>query len=200
MNKWFWVGIVAIACVVVALLLYSNPAEKARVDYEKALSVELKGDLDQADALYAKILADYPSTEGATLAEEAQQRIASKRSELLKKEMLDQIERILLIFNGYKSMFGHLPESPAELDGSEYFFDSAYLAELVPAGYTTYVVFGDSAPFGIWPIRDDKDMVLAAQDLNGTAQEESKADALKRIEEAYVETGRKGHMVFLQHK
>lgn len=199
MNKWFWVGIVLVGCVVVGLLIYPSSKEKSLTAYEEAAAVERSADTEQAMALYNRIISDYPETEGAVLAEKGKMRIFEAREQELKKEMQDQVGRILLVLNGYQSMFGKLPESTSDLDDGKYFFDSDYLAEVVPEGYTTYLALSDTSP-RIWPVRADKDTVYASTDKNGSLQGMSKSDALQQIEAGYAETARKGEMVFLQAK
>ena len=66
--------------------------------------------------LYDKLIAEYPGTEGAALAEKGKQRIVSNREKQLKKDMRDQVARLLLALNGYQSMYGKMPASISDLD------------------------------------------------------------------------------------
>lgn len=200
MNKWFWIVIILVVFVVAGLMLYTGPEEKSEMAYKQALAVERTTGGDQAVILYDQIIADYPDTEGAALAAKGKVRIVSQRDQALKKEMQDQIGRILLVLNGYQSMMGRLPASIADLDEGEYFFDSDYLAEVVPEGYTTYLVLSADAPPRIWPISADKEDVFVSIDRNGSLQKMSKVDALQEITDAYTEVTKKGQMVFLQVK
>ena len=199
MNKWFWIVIVLLGCVVVGLLVYPSSKEKALKAYEEAVVVERAADSERAMTLYDKVIADYPDTEGAVLAAKRKLRILGTREQGLKKEMQDQVGRILLVLNGYQSMFSKLPASISDLDDGKYFFDSEYLAEVVPEGYTTYLALSDESP-RIWPIRADKDSVYVSTDKAGSLQGMSKSDALQEIEAGYTEVVRKGGMVFLQSK
>ena len=200
MNKRFWIIIVLVVFVVAGLMLYTGPEEKAQTAYDKAFIVEKGADGDQAMTLYNQIIADYPDTEAAALAAKGKVRIVSQRDQALKKAMQDQIGRILLVLNGYQSMMGRLPASIADLDEGDYFFDSDYLAEVVPEGYTTYLVLSADAPPRIWPISADKEDVFVSIDRNGSLQKMSKVDALQEIADGYTEVTKKGQMVFLQVK
>ena len=200
MNKWFWIVIVLLGCVVVGLLVYPSTKEKSLSAYEEAVAIERTADSERAMTLYDKIIADYPGTEGAALAEKGKLRIDDAREQALKKAMRDQVARLLLALNGYQSMFGKFPASISDLDDGEYFFDSDYLSEMIPQPYTTYLALSADDPPRIWPLHADKDSVYASIDQEGTLQQMSKSDALQEIEAGYTEVARKGQMVFLQSK
>lgn len=200
MNKWFWVVIALIVCVVAGFLLYSGPEEKAQNAYDKAFAVEKTADTDQAMLLYDKLIAEYPGTEGAALAEKGRLRVFEMKEKRLKAQVRDQVARLLLALNGYQSMYGAMPATISVLDESEYFFDSDYLAEMIPKPFTTYLVLSaDSSP-KIWSLHADKDSVYTSSDQQGSLQRMSKADALQEIEAGYAEVVKKGQMVFLQKK
>ncbi len=200
MNKLFWGVIVLVVCVVVGLLIYPNTEERAQAAYEQAFIVELSADGDQALALYDQIIAEYPETKAAVLAEEGRQRVFIMKEKALKGEMRDQVARLLLALNGYQSMFGKMPASISDLDDSDYFFDSDYLSEMIPKPYTTYLALSaDSAP-RIWPLYAESDTVYASTGQKGDLQRMTKAEALQQIEGEYTEVVKKGQMVFMQPK
>lgn len=200
MNKWFWVAIALIVCVVAGFLLYSGPEEKAQSAYDKAFIIETTADIEQAMLLYDKLIAEYPGTEGAALAEKGKLRIFAIQEKILKGEVRDQVARLLLALNGYQSMFGRMPVSIADLDDGEYFFDSDYLAEMIPAPYTTYLALSADESPRIWPMHADNDVVYASIDKQGSLQKMSTVEALQEIEAGYTEVVKKGQMVFLQKK
>ena len=86
MNKWFWIVIILVGCVVVGLLVYPSSNEKALTAYEEAVAIERTADSERAMTLYDKIIADYPDTDGAVLAEKGKLRILGMREQGLKKE------------------------------------------------------------------------------------------------------------------
>lgn len=200
MNKWGWIVVILVVCVVAGLLLYTGPEEKAKMAYEQAAAVERSSDTVQAMTLYDQIIAEFPETAGAALAEQGKVRILASREKVLMKEMRHQIARLLLALNGYQSMFGKMPVSISDLDDGEYFFDSDYLSEMIPKPYTTYLALSAEAPPRIWPFHADKDLVFVSIDQHGNLLKMSKGDALQEIEAGYTEVVRKGQMVFLQVK
>jgi|GEM_PF-5328320 len=190
--------VVMICLLPILLFACTSAEEKAQAEYTRIAAIEQAGDVDQALILYDRLALDSPNTPAAQQAIAAKKRILMTRESALRLEMADQVERFRLAFDGYRSMFGKLPVSVKEFDASGYFFDSEYLAEMVPAGYTTYLLL-DKNEFRLWPLRADKPIAFVGG-LSGELQRVEREAATQEIAAGYQEMTRKGNLVFLARK
>jgi len=196
-------NIIIVACVVAAISLivwFVNPnsEEAAKAQLDAAYQIEQSGQFDQAVALYEKLIAEYQGTKAAELAADYIARVDRYKERLLIQDVRKNLERVALVMNGYREMMGTMPVSINQLDSGEYMFDSDYLAEIVPEGYTYYLRFEPStSSYTIYSRHNDSAKSVSYK-ADGKAAAISEEELKREISASGMEQIEKGRMVFLQ--
>jgi len=196
-------NIVIVICVVVitGLVVWfvsPNREEMAKADLDVAYKVEQAGQSDQAVTLYEKLIAEYAGTKAADLAADYILRVDHYKERKLIQEVRKNIERVALVMNGYREMMGAMPASIGQLDSGEYMFDSDYIAEIVPEGYTYYLRFEPATTsFTVFSVRTYADKAVMS-DAAGNVMAISRSDFEREISQEGLERITRGRMVFLQ--
>jgi len=159
-----------LACCGLALSGCSSPEEKAaKAQLEQALALEQQSDLSGARSLLAELMKKYPQTKAAAKALAAEQRIA-KQMTGIQHELEKTLESMVLVIAGYQSMTGMPLTRLEELDGGDYMFDSAYLAEAIPDGVEAFVLLDGQGGFQLWSYRASTHMGMTRNNLERRSQ------------------------------
>jgi len=197
-NIIIFVVIVVIAVVVVVFFATPDQEEKATAAFEAAYKIEQTGKLDQAIVAYQKLIDDYAGTEAGKRAKESVERITGYKARVSTLEARKVLDRLALVLNGYREMLGTVPASIKQLDSGEYMFDSDYMADIPPEGYTCYVVFEPvSTSFTLFSYRSE-DGATVRLEANGKVAPVSKEELDREVGKAGLEKVEKGRVVFLQ--
>lgn len=184
--------------LVVALLACTSREEKSQKRFQKARQVELAGQVEQAEALYKKLVAAFPDTPGAVEAKQRLEEIALARHLSQQKDALPLFKGIQEVLAGYVSLYGRPPGSFRDLDDGSFFFDSDYLGEGVPAGFTAYLAFDDSrGGYRIWVFPEKGEVGFHVEGSGLGLSMQPKKDLLAEIRKAYVQEVRKGRLTYL---
>lgn len=127
--------------------------EQAQTQLSQAEAVQAKGDLAKADALLQKVVASYPGTKAAAEASRRLQQVRAALAPQREKTLQKLVLRFRDLIDGYRAMYGHTPASLQEIDKSGYFFDSKYIADVVPADCRVYLDLGKSG-YRVWAFQD----------------------------------------------
>lgn len=174
----------------------SSPEEKAQADYQQAVTIEKAGDLDQALSLYETLAKKYPETKAGRLASKARVRIVALKQTRQHLVMEKHAERLRMVLSGYQSMYGRFPASVHDLDQGEYFFDSKYLAETVPADGKIYLLLAGKDGTRFWLLQQGVDSGYVAG-MEGTMQPLAPAELEKVVAENYRVIENIGNLVIV---
>ncbi len=196
-------NIIIAVCAVIAVILavvmvMPDREEKARTRLDAAYEVEQSGQFDRAVALYEQLVAEYPGTAAARSAGESIERVMKHKFRVDIIETRRSLDRVALVINGYREMLGVMPTSLQQLDEGEYMFDSGYIADIPPEGFTYYLRFEpETSSYTLFSVRAADDQIIR---YDGTG----KTDIISRerlteetSEEKWQQTV-KGRVVFLQ--
>ncbi|AMV73391.1 hypothetical protein DBW_3083 [Desulfuromonas sp. DDH964] len=94
------------------------------------------------------------------------------------------LERVVAVLDGYQAFSGHYPQQFEDLNQGDYFFDLAYLTDLVAPPFKAYILLGGSAqPYRVWVV-DGKNKV-AMEQVAGGAPRTLPAAALGDLEREF---------------
>ncbi len=190
--------VIVVAVGVAAWFLTPNREEKAQAQLEAIYQVEQAGKFDQALARYESLVEEYGGTQAAALAADYIERVIRYKERRQIDEVRRNLGRIALVMNGYREMLGTTPTSLDQLDNSDYMFDSDYIAEIPPEGYTYALRFEPAAStYTIFSVKDGAETAIV-YDAQGKARVISLADYEKALEQEGLMKTVKGRMVFLQ--
>jgi len=100
-------------------------------------------------------------------AAQAQARALAKAKAEAEARVGKLLERVVSVFDGYQAFAGHYPQQFEDLNQGGYFFDLAYLADLVTPPFKAYILLGGSAqPYRVWVV-DGKNQVAMEQVAGG---------------------------------
>lgn len=168
--------------------------KEAKAELSKAVALEQGGNLVEAEALIQEILQRFPQTEAATQAKALAQKVAVRKQEV-SSELAGLLERMVQVVQGYKAMYGSYPVAIEDLDREDYFFDSGYLAEMIPAELDVYLLLdGSSEDYRFWVFNPQAQLGLTVQ--GGQADQElfSGAEAVATLASQYRAADRIGQL------
>lgn len=116
-----------------------------------------RNQLAEAETTLQRVAEKYPQTEQAKEAAAWLDAIPGKRENDLRLACYEVLGRLRDILDGYRAVYGNLPASFQEIDASDYFFDSDYLAGVVPADFTVYLVFRGRQGYQVWGVRQGEE-------------------------------------------
>ncbi|GAB6082892.1 hypothetical protein JCM30471_18060 [Desulfuromonas carbonis] len=100
----------------------------------------------------------------------AQARALAKEKADAEARVAKLLERVVSVLDGYQAFTGHYPQQFEDLNQGGYFFDLAYLADLVAPPFKAYILLGGSAqPYRVWVV-DGKNQVAMEQVAGGAPQ------------------------------
>lgn len=98
-------------------------------------------------------------------------------------KLLDSYQQVLA---GYKAMYGHYPASVKELDQSDYFFDTDYLADLAGKDFQVYLwLAADGSTFKVWCLQTGKAQGYLVDHQSVNPLPLSRAELLSQVEGGY---------------
>jgi len=150
MKKIIRYGIILIMLCAMLISGCSSPEEKAQAEYQRIVAIEKAGDFDQALALYEALAKEYPDTPAGRLASKARVRVVALKKTQQLLSMQKHIESLRMVLTGYQTMYGQFPKAVQDLDDGNYFFDSKYLAETVPADGRIYLLLAGPQGTRFW--------------------------------------------------
>ena len=121
----------------------------------------------QAEQVLNDLIAKYPETKSAEVANKHLKRIQQQRELRENAGLVKIIDSYQKVFDGYYALYAEYPRSVAALDQSDYFFDSAYLREITPEGYKTYLKLkSDGSDYRVWcvALEQGRGIAVEAQD------------------------------------
>lgn len=188
------------------LLACGQSEKKAQGLYDQAAQLEQSGDRPGAVAQFQLLLTTYPKSQVAPQAQAAlarlQQALEAERQAALartvKEASYQAVDSIVKVIDGYKAMFNRLPRKARDFDNAAFFFDTAYMAGTVPAGYTVYLALGGGGAYRIWSLKGEGDAGFVLDGKTGFFTEVARAQALEEMATRHVEEKRSGGLVFLQ--
>ena len=203
-RRFFQFLLLALLCL--SLLACGQTEKKAQGLYDQAAQLEQSGDRPGAVAQYQLLLTTYPKSQVAPQAQAAltrlQQILENERQAALartvKEASYQAVDSIVKVIDGYQAMFNRLPRKAKDFDNPAFFFDSAYMAGTVPAGYTVYLAPGSGGAYRIWSLKGEGDAGYVLDGKTGVFSEITRAQALEEIAANYAEEKRSGGLVFLQ--
>ncbi|RMH95210.1 MAG: hypothetical protein D6681_13270 [Calditrichaeota bacterium] len=190
------------ALLLVALAACSNPEDEAGVRFNEARQAQRAGRPDRALTLFRQILADYPHTHVADTVRselpELQRRVAEHEKELRRKAR-QAITSIIRVMDGYRSLYGHPPKAVDELDNSNYFFDSSYMAESVPENFQVFLALGAQGnEYLVWSFPREVRFGVVYESRTGTFKPATRASA--KMPEGVEAEEVKGRLTFVSVK
>jgi len=196
-------NILMVVIAIVAILLvvwFTAPGkeEKAATALIEAQKIEESGKLSEAIEAYQKVVTSYLGTKAADEAAANIERVKANVARAATLEAIKVLERLALVLNGYQEMLGALPASIQQLDSGEYMFDSEYMAEIPPEGFTCYVLFEPTnATYQLFSFQQGKEnsVWLGA---DGKSRSISRSDLDLEISKPGLQRIEKGRVVFLQ--
>ncbi len=193
-TRW---GICLVMLCAVVISGCSSPEEKAQAEYQRIVAIEKSGDLDQAMSLYEALAKKYPETPAGRLASKARVRVVALKQTQQLLAMQKHAERLRMVLTGYQAMYGRFPASVHDLDNGEYFFDSQYLAEAVPADGKIYMLLAGKGGTQFWLLQKGFDSgYLAGMEGRLQPMEPGKVEAVVAADYRVKETI--GNLVILE--
>ncbi len=145
-----------------------------------------QGNEEGAESLLADLVARYPSSQAAVKGQRQLQYIQTlreKRERLNFSKILDSYKQVL---NGYRSMYAEYPQSVEALDGSDYFFDFSYLAEITPNDYQVFLFLqNDGSGYRIWCVRGDSERGYVVDAAGQDMAPFERAETLEHIKSSF---------------
>ncbi|MDT8440103.1 MAG: hypothetical protein RQ723_00405 [Desulfuromonadales bacterium] len=159
------------------------------------------GESEQAEAILAELIARYPDSRRGAAARQQLKTVQMRRIWQESQAFGRLVESYLQVFGGYQTLYGRYPTSLAELDNSDYFFDSEYLQQLTGAAYQVYLWLPDDHhSFEAWFFADDQDQGYR---ISAAAPEKRRFDrdrTLADLQEAFRVVDRKGNLLVVRPK
>lgn len=156
------------------------------------------GEEARAEELLTELLGKYPRTRVAQPAERRLQQLRHRRELQERRLFAGVLDSYRQVFTGYHSVYAAYPSSIEEFDGSDYFFDSDYLAGITTTGFHAYLwLTGDERGFRVWCVSDQKARGYA---VDGASQELVPIDrrqTLAELERRFRVSTRKGNLFIL---
>ena len=121
----------------------------------------------QAEQVLNDLIAQYPETNSSEVAIKHLQRIQQQREFRESEGLVKIIDSYQQVFDGYYALYAEYPRSVADLDQSDYFFDSAYLKEITPDDYKIYLrLKSDGSDYRVWcvALEQGRGLSVEAQD------------------------------------
>lgn len=156
--------LVSVACALLLSGCSDFDEMKSQRMLIQAEALMQQGNESQAEQVLADLVARYPRTQPGVaaslrLSQIQKQREATERQAFAK--VLDSYQQVL---NGYYALYSEYPRSIATLDQSDYFFDSAYLEQIIPENYQAYLwLSGDGKGYRVWCVAREKERGYAIE-------------------------------------
>ena len=115
-----------------------------------------QGNESQAEQALADLVARYPATQAGATASQHLSRIQEQRKVREREVFAKVLDSYQQVLNGYRALYAEYPRSLSVLNESGYFFDSAYLEEVTPERYQTYLwLKSDGSGYRLWCVAQD---------------------------------------------
>lgn len=193
--------LIIISTLLIGLIACSSSEDKAQIRFNEIEQQGQAGQTAETQANYRQLIRDYPATKGAI---KAQQRLSLLLEKKLATEMQQAyvaIKSIPRIISGYKSVYRHWPQSIKDFDDGDYFFDSSYMLETIPQGFTAYLALtADEGGFILWSLPEGSDSSYRMTDNGKKVLREQKATLLAEIDRNYRIEADHGALIVLLPK
>lgn len=192
--------IIPFLCLVLLLLLgaCSNLEDKGQARYDEAIQLEKAGEVERAKGLYLQLIEEFPETNAADMATVQLEKIETRRTDLLRKELFAILESMQTIVVGYQGMVGRFPQGMADFDEGTYFFDSDYMLELLPADVTAWVALpGEPGAYRVWVQRAGADVAYWIGQGSTGVRQIKQAQLQNELQEKFTVTERKQNLWFV---
>lgn len=185
---------VTLVLVFTVILGCSSREDKAQTSFEQAQKLEQAGDAGQADQMYRRLIAEYPETPAGKQAEARVKEIAQQKRQAAETGVLQSLETARKVMDGYAAMYQRLPQSLADLDNGEYFFDSAYLADSLSQGQELYLAWNaDGRGYQLWSLADGAGYAVHFDSVEDRTVKLKPADVQKALQDEFtLVTAKKG--------
>lgn len=164
-NRFFRSVLVVLAACTLLLGGCSDFDEmKGKRLLSQAQSLIQQGDESQAEQVLADLVARYPETQSGMTASRLISQINQQRT-LREREVFAKIlASYQQVLSGFHTLYAEYPRSLSALDQSDYFFNSAYLEEILPDGYQAYLwLKSDGSGYRIWCVARDNERGYATE-------------------------------------
>lgn len=158
-----------------------------------------QGQTEQAESLFVELLAKYPATQAGEVAEKQLAHLQKNREMREREVFAKVIESYRQVLEGYRSLYAEYPRSLPLLDQSGYFFDSAYLEEIVPEGYQVYLwLESGGSGYRLWCVSPLLERSYAAESSGRALLPIKRDDAITQIKDTFDAAAWAGKLVALQ--
>lgn len=160
-----------------------------------------QGDEVKAEQALTELISRYPDTLAGETANKLLFRLQKQREFRERREFAKILDSYQQVLNGYHAMFAVYPKSVSELDQSEYFFDTAYLDEITPAGYQVYLwLKDDGSGYRAWCVSSDKERGYAIEARSRRLVPFNRDEIVGKIKSRFQTIPWSGKLVALQAK
>lgn len=188
---------VLLALQLMLLGAFAEASDSSGKRYAEAIELEKKGQMDQAERLYGKILIEYPNTESAARAAAQIERIGRRRAQAYKDEFIPVLNRVQQLLEGYWSAAARYPRQLADFDRDDYPFTTDYLAGTVPEGFRVVLALGaKQLPYRIWALKDGFEDGFLVDGSSPALHPVSRAQMKAFLAEGFSPEGEKGRLQF----
>ncbi len=156
-NRCFPVWVMFVICALLLSGCSDFDEMKSKRLLMQAEALLQQGNALQAEEALAHLVSRYPATQAGAEAGKHLLQIKNQhelREQKIFAKVLDSYQQVL---GGYHALYAEYPRSLSALDQSDYFFNSAYLNEILPSGYQAYLwLSGDGSDYSIWCVGQDQ--------------------------------------------
>ena len=199
MKKIFRLLIITV--ITLNLVACGNREDKAQNQFEEIHKQEQTSSLENSEKQYQQLITEYPGTKGALKAEEQVEYLLQRRTIEQKQHAYDAIKSIPRVVFGFKSFNHCWPKSVADFDNNDFFFDSNYMADSVPTGYTAYLALTNEKPgYKVWSLSEQTDQSYRLHNNGKKVIETQKTQMMAEIEANYQIETQKGSLIFMVPK
>ncbi len=190
-----------VTCILLLMVVFGlqgcgDSEKKVQLELDRAQALQQSGEMIQAGDLFRDIVLKYPKTAVATEARSRLDELERAQTEA-RRNLVDTLESLVQVVEGYRSIYGQYPQALEDLDASGYFFDSAYMAGVVPESVTAYLVLdGEAQKFKVWAFDELMRFGISSSD-EARLEDFSGGEAIEGLQAAYRPALRLGNLVSL---
>ena len=203
MRKRFFqsIWIVLLACTLLLIGCSDFDEMKSQRSLLQADALMQQGNELLAEQALTELVAKYPETQSGIVASKRLFQIQKQREIRERQAFAKVLESYRQVLNGYHALYAEYPRSISALDQSGYFFDSAYLEEITPENYQTYLwLKSDGTDYRIWCVTQEKARGYAVEALSHKLIPFERDVLVKKIKMRFQATAWDGKLVALQEQ
>jgi len=181
-TKCFPVRVMFVICVLLLSGCSDFDEMKSTRLLMQAEALLQQGNPLQAEQALAHLVVRYPATQAGAKAGKHLFQIKKQhelREQKIFAKVLDSYQQVL---GGYHALYAEYPRSLPTLDQSDYFFNSAYLDEIIPNGYQAYLWLSeDGSDYRVWCVGQEQKRGYAVESSSRELVAFDRDDMLKQL-------------------